>query len=99
VTLDPGENVIGPVPPIRELMFISRTPFSAVIRKEQGKEALDPELLSDLCNITRGGGKWPKPRNVRDEDGVLVDICQTYEYQWAGTNYTWDTCKFIWDPR
>lgn len=98
-TIDPSKSVLGPVPPIRELLLISRTPFSAVIRKENGLDALEPFLLDDLCNITKGGGKWPVPRPIRNQDGILTDICKVYEYVWAGQNYTWNTCRFNWDPR
>jgi hypothetical protein len=98
-TIDPINEIQGPVPPIRELVNLSVTPFSAVVRKGQGLPALDPYMLEDLCNITRATGRWKTIDTTRGSDGIIKDMCITYPYKWAGLNVTWDTCKFEWDPR
>jgi hypothetical protein len=98
-TIDPLNEVQGPVPPIRELVNLSVTPFSAVVRKGQGLPALDPVMLEDVCNITKGAGRWKRMDFTRDGDGIINDMCKIYPYTWAGLNVTWDTCRFEWDPR
>jgi hypothetical protein len=98
-TINQLEKWQGPVPPIREFQALALTPNSAISRKGDRLPAMDEVMMANMCNITRGGGKWPKPRPVRDPDGVLVDMCQYVSFDWGDETIVWNTCELEWDAR
>uniref|UniRef100_A0A6U5W4B8 Peptidase S8/S53 domain-containing protein n=1 Tax=Guillardia theta TaxID=55529 RepID=A0A6U5W4B8_GUITH len=81
-----------PLPPVREFLFQA---FGNVPNRP-GYQSLQT-AMHELCNITRGGGKYPKPRAIRNSEGVLVDICKNVSF--LNGKVSFNTCMMNWEGR